>query len=182
VTHDIRQSRVDDSLVIVSDCPWRSDFGATSNRATERHYPTMTLDELKAYPIPSARNALLFMWTTGPMLKQSLELMDSWNFEYRTSGVWVKPVKGTGKYLAGQSEPFLLGRRGKFPAPTIFPLPSSVIFAPRRRHSEKPEFLQDEIERVYPGYRYVELFARRKRDGWECPDLDKASWSTEDAA
>lgn len=51
-------------------------------------------------------------------------------------------------------------------------LPESVIVAPRRRHSEKPEELQDLIERVYPGLRYLELFARRTRPGWTCRGLE----------
>jgi N6-adenosine-specific RNA methylase IME4 len=46
--------------------------------------------------------------------------------------------------------------------------PRSVIQAKRRRHSEKPEELQDAIERAYPGRRYLELFARRQRPGWTC--------------
>jgi len=37
---------------------------------------------------------------------------------------------------------------------------------PRGKHSQKPEGFQDMIEKVSPGP-YVELFARRKRPGWD---------------
>jgi N6-adenosine-specific RNA methylase IME4 len=63
-------------------------------------------------------------------------------------------------------EHYLLGRRGRFRAPRPGTLPLGVIHAPRRRHSEKPEELQDRIEQTYPGLRYLEMFARRPRPGW----------------
>jgi len=39
-------------------------------------------------------------------------------------------------------------------------------------HSEKPVIQYDKIERLYPDFRYLELFARKKRRGW-------ASWGNE---
>jgi hypothetical protein len=41
-----------------------------SDRSAERHYRTMTLDEIAALPVKAiaAKNAHLFMWTTGPFL------------------------------------------------------------------------------------------------------------------
>lgn len=154
--------------IIVADPPWRDDFGASCSRATERHYQTMTLDDICAYPVPAAKDSLLFLWTTTPMLVKALGVMAAWGFTYRTSMVWDKRVAGTGKWVRGRHELILIGRRGKFPAPQGVKLPESVIESPRRRHSEKPEALQDEIERVYPGLRYLELFARRQRVGWTC--------------
>lgn len=37
---------------------------------------------------------------------------------------------------------------------------------PRRRHSQKPEYFYELIEKVTTGER-VELFARNHRDGWD---------------
>ena len=43
----------------------------------------------------------------------------------------------------------------------------SVIEAPRRKHSQKPECLYERLERLYPGRTKLELFARGKpRTGW----------------
>lgn len=41
-----------------------------------------------------------------------------------------------------------------------------IILAPRSRHSEKPEEVQDRIELMHPGKKKLELFARRTRPGW----------------
>jgi N6-adenosine-specific RNA methylase IME4 len=45
---------------------------------------------------------------------------------------------------------------------------SSVIFAPRLAHSEKPEELQDKAEKLAGSVPKIELFARRYRPGWAC--------------
>ena len=46
--------------------------------------------------------------------------------------------------------------------------PPSVLFAPRREHSRKPDETYELIERMYPGLRYLEIFARPtgERPGW----------------
>jgi N6-adenosine-specific RNA methylase IME4 len=41
----------------------------------------------------------------------------------------------------------------------------NVIFAPRTRHSAKPDELLEIAERLSPGPR-LEMFARRARPGW----------------
>ena len=44
--------------------------------------------------------------------------------------------------------------------------PPSVIHAPRREHSRKPDEAYELIERMYPELPKIELFARGKREGW----------------
>lgn len=44
----------------------------------------------------------------------------------------------------------------------------SVSFSENLKHSAKPEHLQDSLEIMFPGANFLELFARRKRKGWEC--------------
>lgn len=160
--------------IVLADPPWRSDFGKTCSRATERHYETMTLEEISLLPVPAKDDALLFLWTTAPMLEKSLQVVAAWGFSYRTSAVWVKDRQGTGKWFRNQHEILLLARRGRFRAPDPSLLPASVVFAPRGRHSQKPEGVQDMIERVYPDARRLEMFARRRRPGWECWGDDPA--------
>lgn len=156
--------------IVVADPPWKDDFGRTCSRATERHYETMTLEEIATFEVPAAYSALLFLWATAPMLAKALHVMTRWGFEYRTNLVWDKGKAGTGKWVRGRHEHILLGRRGRYPAPSPMAvrLPESIIVSPRRAHSQKPEALQDMIERVYPNLRYLELFARRERPGWTC--------------
>jgi N6-adenosine-specific RNA methylase IME4 len=43
----------------------------------------------------------------------------------------------------------------------------SVIQAPRREHSRKPDETYELIERMYPELPKIELFARAGREGWD---------------
>lgn len=154
--------------VVCADPPWTPVFGKTSSRSVTRHYQTMTTEDICAFEVPAAHNSLLFLWATAPMLLHALKVLEAWGYSYRSGMIWDKGKAGTGKWVRGQHEHILIGRRGKFPAPSPGTLPVSVIQAPRRAHSQKPEELQDMVERVYPGLRYLELFARRRRPGWTC--------------
>lgn len=158
--------------ILLVDPPWTPDFSPSSSRRVQRHYPTLTLDKLKEMEIPSAEDTMLFLWTTAPMLKQALELMEAWGFEYRTNAVWDKEVIGTGYYFRGQHELLLVGKKGEFKAPIQENRSSSVIRQRRGKHSQKPEIVYEIIEKMYPGEAYLELFARSKRKGW-------ASWINE---
>jgi hypothetical protein len=75
---------------------------------------------------------------------------------------------GTGYYFRQQHEHLLVARRGEVPRPPPEKLCSSVIRAPRPGlHSAKPKIMYDIIERMYPGLRKIELFARGPaRPGW----------------
>jgi N6-adenosine-specific RNA methylase IME4 len=57
------------------------------------------------------------------------------------------------------SEPCLLAVRGRMPVLAHDVL--SLIYAPVRRHSQKPDEQYPKIERLYDGP-YLELFARKK--------------------
>jgi N6-adenosine-specific RNA methylase IME4 len=57
-------------------------------------------------------------------------------------------------------------------APPVDPL--EVFEIPRGRHSAKPEAIQDRIDRMFPGLTKIELFARRKRPGWDSWGNDPA--------
>ena len=44
----------------------------------------------------------------------------------------------------------------------------SVFLGPAKKHSTKPEALQDSLDIMFPNTNKLELFARRKRKGWTC--------------
>lgn len=44
----------------------------------------------------------------------------------------------------------------------------SVSFATNMKHSKKPEYLQKSLDLMFPDANKIELFARRKLDGWTC--------------
>ena len=156
--------------VIYADPPWQYSNSGISG-AAKNHYPTMSIEELSKLEIPSAENAVLFLWVTNPILFEAMPLIASWGFEYKTNMVWVKNIAGQGFYVKGQHDLLLICVTG-----SMRPLDSlyvrSVVSLPRKEHSQKPTKFYEIIEELYPEGKYLELFARNKRKGW-------TSWGNE---
>ncbi len=150
--------------VIIADPPWQYYYPLRG--APESHYPVMTDEEIFALKIPTAKDAVLFLWATNPKLPVALEVVKAWGFEYKTNLVWVKDKIGTGYYVRGQHELLLICTKGKIPPPIEENRFPSVLFAPRKEHSAKPDEVYEIIEAMYPNRRYLELFARNKRENW----------------
>jgi len=152
--------------VIYADPPW--EYYTPLRGYPELHYKTMPTEEICKLKVPSADDAVLFLWATNPTLKDALKVMECWGFKYKTNMVWVKDKIGTGFYFRAQHELLLLGIKGKMPAPLEENRPPSVIHAPVREHSRKPDEVYALIEKMYPNRKYLELFARpeEKRKGW----------------
>jgi ParB/RepB/Spo0J family partition protein len=162
--------------VVYADPPWRYEFAPDTSMSVELHYPTMETEEIKGYlsakGIRVAPDAVLFLWATNPKLEDALEVMRAWGFRYRTNMVWVKDRTGMGLWFRGQHELLLLGTRGSPRPPAPENRMPSVLEAPRGEHSEKPEAVYEIIERMTPGARRIELFARRRRPGWDALGLE----------
>jgi N6-adenosine-specific RNA methylase IME4 len=128
----------------------------------------MSLEDICALPVLNlaSPDAVLFMWTTAPHLRESFDVLVAWGFEYKTCVVWVKDKIGLGYFVRNQHELLLVATRGDMPSPSPANRPPSVIIAPRREHSRKPDEAYDFIERMYPELPKIELFARNARDGW----------------
>ena len=148
---------------IVADPPWRYSNRGTRN-AAERHYETMTIDELLALKLPAAPDAHLYLWTTNSFIQDAFLVMDAWGFTYKTLLTWGKPQMGMGNYFRNNTEHVLFGVRGKMSVKRHNCL--TLFMAPRTRHSEKPARFYDIVESMSPGP-YLEMFARRVRLGWE---------------
>jgi len=171
--------------VILADPPWR--FATWSHRGqgkgAEQHYRTMPTADIAALPVGplAAPGAQLFVWARWPMLPDALAVMSAWGAPYRSGAfVWVKTGGGSARrlFLTEQDVRMGLGYgtridtevvlRGVWPGRQPKVRDHGVrqtVFAPVARHSEKPEAIQDDIERLYAGP-YLELFARRVRAGW----------------
>lgn len=174
--------------VIYSDPAWQFVArGKNGNkRSQEAHYKTMTLDEIKALPVAdvAAKDCFLFMWTTGPHLKQAFAVIDAWGFKYSGMGfTWIKLKKsaptlfltradlhiGMGYTTRKNAEFCLLARRGR--PKRLRKDIQEVIISARREHSRKPDEVYDRIEQFASGP-YLEMFARTERKGWK-------SWGNE---
>lgn len=162
---------------VLADPPWRFQ-NRTGKMAPEHRrlarYDTMTLEEIKSLPVPEvcAEKAHLYLWVPNALLREGLEVMESWGFTYKTNLVWFKVRKdggpdgrGVGFYFRNVTEMVLFGVRGS--RRTLDPGRTQVnLFAERKReHSRKPEELYNIIEDCSPGP-YLEMFARHGRAGW----------------
>jgi N6-adenosine-specific RNA methylase IME4 len=149
---------------IYADPPWQYDNRATRASA-DKHYPTMSVDEICAMPIAqlAADNAHLHLWATNGFLFEAPRVMEAWGFEYKSCLIWVKPQMGIGNYWRVSHEFLLLGVRGscKFRNKGVM----SWVRANRTRHSRKPEKVRKLVEKVSHGP-YLELFAREAAKGW----------------
>jgi N6-adenosine-specific RNA methylase IME4 len=152
--------------LIYADPPWQMQTLDIAS-GPEDHYPTMTLAQIKALPIPAADRAVLFLWRVSSLAREAFGVLDAWRFDYHAEVVWVKPSIGPGCWVRHRHEVLLIATRGGHPTPTPTGRPDSVVEAPRGRHSEKPKVFYELIERAYPNATRLELFARGKpRQGW----------------
>lgn len=175
---------------VVADPPWKvaagrtigdyvraadgsQPFGVRNNAARPLAYPTMTVDEIAALPIPAAPDAHLYLWTVNAYLPQAYAVVKAWGFTYSTTLVWAKRPMGGG--LGGAyglaTEYVIFARRGRLPTMTRigrnwwdWKRPYDERGKPR--HSAKPTEFYELVERVSPGPR-IDMFARALRPGWD---------------
>lgn len=169
---------------ILADPPWLYEVWSAkgTGRSAEQHYNTMSAHEIAALPVQdlAAPDCALFCWVTWPCLKQAISLIEAWGFTYKTCAFdWMKANNtqpdffqeevaaqvGLGHWTRSNTEPCLLATRGK-PKRLNADVRQGII-APRREHSRKPDGIHERIERLVGGPR-IELFARERKDGWDC--------------
>ena len=167
----------------LADPPWPERGGGRVKRGADRHYNLMTVEHIASLDVVSIMqpDAHLYLWATNNHLPAALDVMRAWGFRYVTNLAWGKVKRnddghhviqqGLGQYFRGSHELLLFGVRGKpgyrKTADGKRAQWSSLVLAPRTRHSEKPAMFHNVVQRVSPGP-YVELFARTPREGWAC--------------
>jgi len=151
--------------VIVVDPPW--PFSVRLEDPTRQGmipYQSMTIDEIKSLKIPAAEDSVLWLWVPNAFLHEGFHVLEAWGFTYRTTLTWAKDFIGLGDWLGGQTEHCLLATKGNY---RIFRKnQSTLLTAPKTKHSEKPDAFYRLVEELCPGTK-IDMFARRKRDGWE---------------
>jgi len=158
--------------LILADPPWPYEAGAVDpTRQIENQYPPMTVEAIKAAAVAdlAAPNCVLYLWATSAMLVSgdALAVLAAWGFTGRSTMVWIKDLQGAGYWARQRHEHLLIGVHGSPIPPDEHLRPDSVIVAPRREHSQKPDELYAILERCYPArLPKIELFARARRPGW----------------
>jgi N6-adenosine-specific RNA methylase IME4 len=133
------------------------------------HYPVMPIEKICAEPVIDLAedNAVLFLWVTAPILEKSFQVVRAWGFEYKSHFIWDKIKHNMGHYNSVRHELLLICTRGAC-QPDEQTLDDSVQSIVRSsKHSQKPVEFYDIIETIYTHGRRLEMYARRRRDGWE---------------
>jgi len=158
---------------IVADPPWSYKEGLwqRSKSRAKSHYPTLSVQEISQLPVCdiAADDAYLWLWATNRHLLTGCAavVMNAWGFRPLTVLTWDKVSLGLGHYLRNITEHVAFGVRG---SPGGFakrqPVMPTLFREKRGKHSAKPDTLYDMIHDVCYGP-YLELFARKKRYGWD---------------
>ena len=155
--------------IIYADPPW--DIKKIKRKVRpnqiEMDYPTMSLDVIKALPVPSISqdNSGCFLWTIQRYLPFAFDVLTAWGFKYQRAITWDKQ---NGMCFFGfhhRTEFLLFGYKGKiemYPRRKAFP---TMVQCKTDKHSKKPQIFRDLIKPF--GDTRIELFARQKTDGWD---------------
>jgi N6-adenosine-specific RNA methylase IME4 len=165
--------------VILSDPAWKQSKGGKKkvrpkSSGEELEYPTITLDDIKEIQ-KKARNLgnenhVCFLWTIDKYLHESEQMMYDLGYKLHARMIWNKvtgiPAAFTVRYgheyllyfYFGKLIPVAKDERGKI---------HTVFTEQVKQHSRKPEISYQIIERLYPNFDKLELFARREREGWD---------------
>ena len=170
--------------VIYADPPWafsnrpfkRSESGERIYDRIDDKYDVMTPEDISALPVKNmaADDSVMFMWTTDAHLEFALGVMKAWGFKYKTIAfIWSKKTS-TGKqaqilgpYGMKNCEICLLGTRGKGHSLIEARNVQQLIESSRGGHSEKPQEARDRIQAMFGAQEKVELFARKRSEGWD---------------
>ena len=155
--------------VIYADPPWQYSNSGFYN-AVEAEYPTMTEQELIDLDVRDLcdDSSVLFLWATNPLLDVAMRVMEGWGFTYKTNFVWVKDkARGFAWWAKSKHEILMVGTKPKSNTP-VQSAESAITAKRPNEHSKKPEVFYELIETLFPNERKIEMFARNKRDGWDC--------------
>ena len=115
-----------------------------------------------------AKDSVLFLWATAPVLPDALRVMAAWGFTYKAQFIWDKVQGYNGHYNDVKHELLLIGIRGQC-QPAEGKLEDSIIREKKTQHSAKPGRFYTIMETMYPigKQSHIELFARKQRKGWD---------------
>jgi N6-adenosine-specific RNA methylase IME4 len=163
------------------DFPWDYKTYSAKGRKKSPQYDLMTFEQIvDSHPEVLLKPAgVAVFWLTWPHIaKQSMIIENCFGLEIKTGGCWSKRTKnnklrwGTGYIIRSVCEPFVIAcrkghkLRGRAEKNLIGELSELELPGLAREHSRKPEEMYSMLERMSPGWRRADLFARQKRAGW----------------
>jgi len=180
----VKQQRIADAPPMPSnkyriwyaDPPWEyNDSGVITDTDSygraARHYLTMSIGNLCAMKEEIAdrceTDAVLFLWTTSPLLEVAFDVVRAWGFKYKTSFIWDKIKHNFGHYNSVRHELLLICTRGSCTPDNLKLFDSVQSIERTEKHSEKPQEFRDIIDTIYTHGNKIELFARETHEGWD---------------
>jgi N6-adenosine-specific RNA methylase IME4 len=154
---------------ILIDPPWPQTISGEWKKhkvAKKLPYKTMSVQKIKELPINNIaeEGAHLWLWTTNQFVKEAYEVAAAWGFKVLTVITWVKP-SGCGNWFVSRTQHCLFGYKNKCQFNKSRYKPTVFYSNLPKKHSEKPEDFYELIESISDAPR-LELFARKKRKGW----------------
>ena len=167
--------------IVLADPPWFYNGDPTKWAAAGKEYPLMQDEEIYDLDVQQFFNkrSVLFLWATCPRLDKAIHTIERWGLHYRgVAFVWIKSKKDGTPIGAQGVRPSIVKpltelvlAASTVPEGRPLPLASEsvvqTIFAPKQEHSRKPDEVQERIEQMYPEAKRLEMFARRRRPGWD---------------
>lgn len=157
--------------IFYTDFPWfyHDARNLTPNsmvtKGHEKVYKYLSNTDLMNLPLENIAedNSLMFMWTTGPKLYESIQIGETLGWQYITMGfTWEKGITNPGSYTLSSTEFVLILKRGKIPMPRGARNVRQFLSERRTTHSKKPDEIRDRIDLMFPEQNKIELFARNK--------------------
>ncbi|CCE96168.1 Methyltransferase-like protein KIAA1627 homolog [Sinorhizobium fredii HH103] len=150
-----------------ADPPWEQEaWSDETGQDKGLMYPPMPLDEIKALcagdKSPFTRDAIIFLWVTTNRLDDGISVLKAWGFEFVTAITWDKVNIGMGRWVRDRTEHLLIGKRGDFPGLIMGTQPESLYAEVKGEHSRKPVWFAEQIDRLFPEMRKLELFQRKE--------------------
>lgn len=153
---------------IVIDPPWPIEKIIREERPNQTviDYPTMTIEEIKSFPINDIAmqdGCHVYMWTTHKFLPASFEIFELWGVKYQCLLTWVKNVGMTPYSFMYSTEHVLFGRIGNL---DLLKKGKRLDFVAKATgHSIKPDEFYNLVREVSPQPR-IDVFNRRPIEGF----------------
>eukprot|EP01117_Protostelium_nocturnum_P008242 TRINITY_DN2941_c0_g1_i1.p1 TRINITY_DN2941_c0_g1~~TRINITY_DN2941_c0_g1_i1.p1 ORF type:complete len:733 (-),score=238.28 TRINITY_DN2941_c0_g1_i1:169-2367(-) len=171
--------------VVLIDPPWRIKGTETSsnertmfsNNIFQLSYQTLGNHEILDIDVGClSTSGFCFLWAINGQIPLAFECLSRWGYTYVDKIVWVKKTVNEnmsvtqGYYLLHTTETCLIGVKADAGRNIEFvsKVSNDVLFSKVGKNSQKPQELYELIEKMVPGGRKIELFARNHniRRGW----------------
>ncbi len=157
--------------IIYADPPWEWKTYSVKGRqkTSDRHYPLIHLEDLKELQVEGItdKDCILFLWVQDAHLGNALSLGKAWGFTYKTIAfIWDKQNFGMGYWTRKGAEVCLLFTKGH--PKRLSGGVRQFVSEKATIHSQKPAIVREKIVQLMGDLPRIELFARRKVEGWDC--------------